>query len=239
MRAVRALGISACVYHVAAAPTSALDSAAGARFGRLRICSYQRRPSAACQRISQKNTRRHAMSAASVERDCSMQPRQHDAIALEIVTHAVEPFDLRGAHRPFHRTCGFTRAVARQSLERVFALAGCRELESRVRPHGFQHSDTADATPPTRRPAAQGSCRSGRPPRRARRRCRSKCRRGRRGPPRPPRSETSPAAHRGGGTPAARSVEQQLIAPGDGRRHRLLAFGKIPWRDRRTAARPA
>ena len=66
------------------------------------------------------------------------EPRQHDAVALEIVTHAIEPFHLRGAHHAFHRTCGFTRAVARQPLHRVVALIG-RKLEGRIRPHCFQH----------------------------------------------------------------------------------------------------
>ena len=67
------------------------------------------------------------------------EPRQRAAVALEIVTHAIQPFGLRGSDQPLRGEGGFGGAIARQPLQGVVALARRGELERRVRPHGFEH----------------------------------------------------------------------------------------------------
>ncbi len=67
------------------------------------------------------------------------EPPQRAAVVLEIVAHAVQPFGLRKSDQPLGGTSSVTGAIARQRLQGVVALAGRRELECRVRPHGFEH----------------------------------------------------------------------------------------------------
>ena len=149
------------------------------------------------------------MSAASVGTAVFDEPRQRGAIALEIVAHAIQPFDLRRA-RPALPSASeaSTRAIARQPFQRVVALAGRGELESRVRPHGFEHlvqrtrrhrrSRRAAARLLSIRPATRA-----RAPRRCGRRRRVAAGQDRRG--RLDR-KAARAARRNGGTRAARSA---------------------------------
>ena len=224
---VRARPRSPCVYHITAAPTSALDSAAGGRDGRFRICfippeTFGRMPPNQPEELQPpRDVGRFSGTSALDE------PRQGTAVALEIVAHAIQPFGLRRADQLLRREGGFAGAIARQSLQCIVALARRSELESRERAARFRASGTADASPPRSRLAAGGSCRSSRPRRGARRRSlaeepsrRGKDRRGclDRKPTRQ-RAETAehPLLVRG----------QQLITPGDRRIDRLLAFGQI------------
>ena len=64
--------IERATLRMAAAPSRVLASAADGSEARLKICSYQRRPSVACPRISQKNSNAHAMTEASAARPRSM-----------------------------------------------------------------------------------------------------------------------------------------------------------------------
>ena len=54
------------------------------------------------------------------------EPRQRAAVALEIITHAIQPFGLRGTDQPLRGEGGFVGAVARQPLQGVVALARLR-----------------------------------------------------------------------------------------------------------------
>ena len=67
------------------------------------------------------------------------QPCERATVALEIVTHAIQPFDLRRSDQPVQRQGCFTHAIAHQPLDGVVALTGGGELERGVRPHGFEH----------------------------------------------------------------------------------------------------
>jgi hypothetical protein len=67
------------------------------------------------------------------------EPRQGATVAVEIVTHAIQPFGLRRTEQPLRSEGGFAGAVARQSCQCIVALAGLDELESRVSAHGFEH----------------------------------------------------------------------------------------------------
>jgi hypothetical protein len=67
------------------------------------------------------------------------EPGQGTAMALEIVTHAIQPFGLCVSDQPFGGERGFAGAVARQPLQCVVTLACRCELERRIRPDGFEH----------------------------------------------------------------------------------------------------
>jgi hypothetical protein len=67
------------------------------------------------------------------------EPRQGAAVALEIFTHAVQPFDLRRSDQPLRGESGFTRAIAHQPLHRVVAGTRSGELASCERPHCVEH----------------------------------------------------------------------------------------------------
>ena len=58
------------------------------------------------------------------------EPCQGAAVALEIVTHAIQPFGLRRSDQPLRGEDGFARAIARQSLQGVVALARGGELSA-------------------------------------------------------------------------------------------------------------
>ena len=92
-----------------AVPRSALDSAAGGRDGRFRICSYHWMPSAACPRITQKKNKPPRDVGCFGGAAALDEPRQGAAVALEIVTHAIQPFDLRRSDQPLRSEGGFAR----------------------------------------------------------------------------------------------------------------------------------
>jgi hypothetical protein len=159
------------------------------------------------------------------------EPRHRDAIVLEIVADAIQPFDLRRTDQPVARQISLGRAIARQSLHRVFTFTALNELEGRIRPHGFEHSVQGASGHGARRPQQEAFVHdSG-----------DGCQRflvsdG----------NAIVREHRSGGSDRestrqrAESAEralligaEQLIAPGDGRIHRLLTFGKIARADRR------
>ena len=161
------------------------------------------------------------------------EPRQRAAVILEIVTHAIQPFGLRRSDQPLRREGGFTRCNSAPAPPgRRRARPTQRAAVPRM-PARFRASGTADEPPLSCRLAEEGSCQSGRPPRRARRRS---------GPMKPHRPARTAAAasigKRPGSAPKRRKARcssglKQLITPGDRRIHRLLAFGKIAWADRR------
>src|SRR4029079_2411807 len=47
------------------------------------------------------------------------EPCQRPTIVLEIVAHAIQPFDLRCSDKPLGGARGFTRAIARQGFQRL------------------------------------------------------------------------------------------------------------------------
>ena len=132
------------------------------------------------------------------------EPGQCAAVALEIVTHAIQPLALRRADQPLRGQGGFRGAIAHQPLHGVVALARRGELERRVRTYGFEHLVQRTSSPLSSRLAAGGFCPSGPPPRGARRRSSPEDHHDRQPPPRRPRSETAPAARRDDGRRAAR-----------------------------------
>ena len=114
----RARSSSPCVYHSTAAPSSALDSAAGGRDGRSRICSI---PPEAFGRIppnqpeelqAPRDVGRFGGTAALDE------PPQGAAIILEIVTHAIQPFGLRKSTNPAARSKS-CRGAAASNISRL------------------------------------------------------------------------------------------------------------------------
>ena len=133
------------------------------------------------------------------------EPRQGGAVALEIVTHAIQPFDLGRPHQPLRGAGGFADAIACQPLQRVVPLTRRGELESRVGSYGFEHlvertsghrglGSQQEALVDQAAAAAQCvvAARPGLP-------------HDRQGLPRLPRSENDPAARRDVGTHAVRS----------------------------------
>ena len=79
------------------------------------------------------------MSDASAGRRRSRSQRQRAAVALEIVSHAIEPFRLLRPDKPAPGKGRFTGAVAHHTGERFVPLARGRELERRERSNGFEH----------------------------------------------------------------------------------------------------
>src|SRR5215813_4014828 len=67
------------------------------------------------------------------------EPRQGAAVALEIVTHAIQPFNLRGADQRLSGLARFSGAKAHQALQGVVDFVCSGELEGRVRTYRFQH----------------------------------------------------------------------------------------------------
>ncbi len=116
---------------------------------------------------------------------------------------------------------------------RIVALTRRRELERREGPHGFEHLVQRTSRHRASRLAAGGSCRSGSAASRSH--------------VADPAAEPSPPARtaaaasigkRPGSAPRRRNTRcsfggEQLIAPGDRRVHRLLAFGEIARADGR------
>ena len=154
------------------------------------------------------------------------EPRQRGAIALEILTHAIQPFDLRRSDQAVRRQGGFGHAIARQPLQGVVAFTRGGELERRVRPHGFEHlvqRASRDCALGSQQQALidQGSCRAERfvAPRRG---------------TVVPRNDGCGCFDRKPARQHAETAEyallvraKQLITPGDRRIHRLLALGEI------------
>ena len=70
--AIAVRGRQFLAYCMTAAPASALASTAASRDGNFRMASYQRKPSAPCPLMTQKNSRLHAMRAASAARPHSI-----------------------------------------------------------------------------------------------------------------------------------------------------------------------
>ncbi len=142
--------------------------------------------------------------------------------------HARDP-TIRPARsdQPLRGTGGFTGPVARQPLQCVVALDPTRSVRAPRRPERFRASGTADESPPRSPLAAGGSCRSGWPPRRAPRRFQPMA------ASRPARTAAAASiGKRPGSAPRRRERmllvrAKELIAPGDRRIHRLLAFGQI------------
>ena len=80
------------------------------------------------------------MSDASSGRPCSISHARARAVALEIVVHALQPFDLRRSDQPFGRQDGFaTRSSARAPPAHRRARPPRRAAERRVRAHRFEH----------------------------------------------------------------------------------------------------
>ena len=67
------------------------------------------------------------------------EPGHGSAVAFELVTDAIQPFDLRKSDHPLGGEGCLTCAIARQSLHRLVTLTGRCELEGRVCPHCFEH----------------------------------------------------------------------------------------------------
>ena len=67
------------------------------------------------------------------------EPSQCAAVALEIVTHAIQPCPLLRADQSLCRQGRFHGAIAHQPLHGVIALACRGEFQRCVCPHGFEH----------------------------------------------------------------------------------------------------
>jgi hypothetical protein len=70
----------------------------------------------------------------------AMWPGQRGAVALEIVTHAIQPFALITADQPFRNQRRLRSAIAHEPLHGVVALARRGEFEKGIRAHGFEHA---------------------------------------------------------------------------------------------------
>ena len=168
------------------------------------------------------------MSDASARAVAIDEPRQGGAVALEIVTHAIQPFALRRADQPLRgerrlRRCNSatspsmasSRSPAAVSSRAAYARTVSSMLVQRTRRHcrglGSQQETLVDQAgrraerfvAPGRGILTTGKNRRGCVDRKPARQ----------------RAEAAEGALLGGA--------KQLITPGDGRIHRLLAFGEI------------